>query len=92
MAEPATADQTVLIVDDDLGFVWWLGDIFSEAGCRALPALDCGDALLVAERLGVEPDVIILNPNLPGASQMLENYLQTNAHLKIVLIGPHPRR
>jgi hypothetical protein len=88
MAEPPTADQTVLIVDDDLGFVCWLGDIFKEAGCRALPALDCDAAVVVAERLGVEPDVIILNSSLPGASQMLESYLQKNPHLKIVTIGP----
>jgi hypothetical protein len=88
MAEPATADPTVLIVDDDLGFVWWLGDIFNEAGCRALPALDCGGAVVVAKRLGVEPDVIILNPSLPGVSQMLETYLLANPHVKIVTIGP----
>jgi hypothetical protein len=25
---------TVLIVDGDLGFIWWLGDVFAEAGCR----------------------------------------------------------
>src|SRR3989442_1016104 len=30
----------VLIVDDDLGFVCWLGDILAEAGYQSVPASD----------------------------------------------------
>ena len=92
MAGEANVAQTVIIVDDDLGFVWWLGEIFNDAGCRALPALACGDAVVLAKRLGVEPDLIILNPSLRGASKMLKNYVQTNPHLKIVTIGPPLKR
>jgi hypothetical protein len=88
MADPAAATRTVLIVDDDLGFVWWLGDIFNEAGCRVLPALDCAEAVMLANRLGVEPDLIILNPSLDGASKLLEDYIRTKPALKIVTIGP----
>ena len=88
MAEEAQGAQTVLIVDDDLGFVWWLGDIFIEVGGRALPALNCGEAVVLTKRFGVEPDLIILNPSLPGASKMLQSYVQTKPHLKIVTIGP----
>jgi len=47
--------MTVWIVDDDLGFVWWLGDIFSEVGCRALPALSCKDAVALMNEFGIEP-------------------------------------
>src|SRR5260370_28299368 len=58
--------MTVWIVDSDLGFVWWVGDIFREVGCRALPALSCKDAVALMKELGIEPDLIVLNPNLPG--------------------------
>jgi hypothetical protein len=92
MADETNVAQRVMIVDDDLGFVWWLGEIFSDAGCRALPALSCGDAVVLAKRLGFEPDLIILNPNLRGASKMLKNYVQTNPLLKIVTIGPPLKR
>src|SRR5579864_7603483 len=51
MADEGTAAMTVLIVDDDLGFVWWLGDIFNEAGARCVPALSCGAAMVLTKRL-----------------------------------------
>jgi hypothetical protein len=92
MAEEAQRAQTVLIVDDDLGFVWWLGDIFTEVGGRALPALSCDEAVVLTKRFGVEPDLIILNPSLPGASKMLQNYVQKKPHLKIVTLGPPSKK
>lgn len=88
MAVQAPTTLTVLIIDDDLGFVCWLGDIFAEAGCRALPALSCGEAVVLTKRLGVEPDLIILNPRLDGAANMLQNYIQTKRNFTIVTIGP----
>jgi hypothetical protein len=87
MADEATAVQTVLIVDNDLGFVWWLGDIFNEAGARCVPALSCGDARMLTNRLGIEHDLIVLNPSLDGAAKLLQNGIQANPHLKIVTIG-----
>ena len=88
MAVQAPTTLTVLIIDDDLGFVCWLGDIFAEAGCRALPALSCGEAVVLTKRLGVEPDLIILNASFAGAAKLLQNYIQTKPHLKIVTFGP----
>ena len=88
MADEATAAQMVLIVDDDLGLVCWLGDILNETGSRSIPALSCGEATVLIKRLGIEPDLIILNSSLDGASKLLENCIQTKRHLKIVTIGP----
>ena len=88
MADEATAAQMVLIVDDDLGLVCWLGDILNEAGARSVPALSCGEAAVLIERLAIEPDLIILNFSLKGASKLLENCIQRNRHLKVVTIGP----
>jgi hypothetical protein len=88
MADEATAAQMVLIVDDDLGLVCWLGDLLNEAGARSVPALSCGEATVLLKRLGIEADLIILNSSLDGASKLLENCIQSNRHLKIVTIGP----
>jgi hypothetical protein len=52
MADQVAAAQTVLIVDDDLGFVCWLGELFTEPGCRPLPGLSCGEATAVTKQLG----------------------------------------
>ena len=78
---------TVWLVDDDLGFVYWLGSIFTEAGCRALPALSCREAVALMKRLGIEPDLIVLNPHLPGVDRMLQGRVR---HPKIVTIGAPP--
>jgi DNA-binding NtrC family response regulator len=91
MGGKATTAQTILIVDDDIGFVWWLGDILNEVGCRVLPALACGEAVLLTRQLGIEPDLIIVNPSLAGAPQMLQFFIHIKPHLKIVTIGASSR-
>lgn len=80
----------IWIVDDDLGFVWWLGEIFTQAGCRALPALSCAEAAALMKKLGIEPDLIVLNLDLPGIADLLHYVQRTRRHVKIVGIGPPP--
>jgi ActR/RegA family two-component response regulator len=87
MSDQASAAQTVLIVDDDIGFVWWLGDILNEAGCKALPALTSEEAIDITKRLGLQPDLIIFNPTLAEAGRVLQIFLQAKPDLKIVTIG-----
>jgi hypothetical protein len=84
-------EPTVWIVDDDLGFVCWLGDIFTEAGFRALPALNCLEGVALVKRMGIEPDLILLNPHLPGVARMLQGRMRAKRHAKIVTIGAPPK-
>jgi hypothetical protein len=81
------APTTVWIVDDDLGFVWWLGEIFTEAGCRALPALSCEQAVSLNKSLDVGIDLLVLNPSLPGVIGMLQILRSVHPNFKIALIG-----
>jgi DNA-binding NtrC family response regulator len=81
------AATTVWIVDDDLGFVWWLGEIFTEAGCRTLPALSCEQALALIKSLDVGIDLLVVNPQLPGITKMLKILSRAHPNLKIVAIG-----
>lgn len=76
----------MLILDDDLGFVWWLGEIFTELGYGAVPAPSCPQALSMIEALDLSVDLAILNPELPGISPMIRAI--EHAHpAKIVMIG-----
>lgn len=84
------APTTVWIVDDDLGFVWWLGEIFTEAGCRALPALSCEQAVSLMKQLDVGIDLLVLNPQLPGVIRMLQMLRGADANFKVVAIGKIP--
>lgn len=81
------AATTVWIVDNDLGFVWWLGELFTEAGCRALPALSCEQAMSFMKSLKVGIDLLVVNPQLPGVTDMLQGFQRTHPNLKIVAVG-----
>jgi DNA-binding NtrC family response regulator len=80
---------TILIVDDDLGFVWWLGQVLTEAGYQAVPALRCRDVAPLVEELNLHVDLVIANPDLPGASPMIRGLVRGHLALKVVLVG-HP--
>jgi hypothetical protein len=82
-------------VDHDLGFLMWLGDVFSELGCQALPALQCRQALALTKRLGLSITTLVLNPELAGAARMVAALVGVNPGLRVVLIcdaaaHPHP--
>lgn len=81
---------SVLIVDEDLGFVGWLGELFSEAGYRALPALSCRQAISLIKRFKLDVDVLAVNEGLPGVSGMIGMLRRPQRALKIVAIRDHP--
>ena len=90
MIQPPAA-TTVWIVDDDLGFVWWLGEIFTEAGCRAFPALSCAQMISLGRKLNVGIDLLVVNPQLPGVIGMLQTLGRAHHNPQIVTIGEAPQ-
>ena len=85
----ASASQSVLIVDDDLGFVFWLGELLAEAGYAAVPALDCEQAISHLKHFHVTVSAAIVNPGLEGVSRLLQNLWKANQQLRIVVV-PEP--
>jgi len=77
---------TVLIVDDDIGFVLWVGRLLADAGCEAVPALSCQHALTRVSQLNFNVDLAIVNSGLPMVSQMLQSLGDANSQLRIVFI------
>ena len=86
MTQPPAA-TTVWIVDNDLGFVWWLGEVFTEAGCRALPALSSEQAISLMKKLDVGIDLLVVNPQLSGVGGLVHGLTRAHPKLKIVAIG-----
>jgi DNA-binding NtrC family response regulator len=78
----------VLIVDEDLGFVWWLGQIFSQAGCQVVPTLGSDQTLSLARELNLKVDVIVVNPELSGISELIQA-LSATRRPKVVAIRNH---
>ncbi len=87
MTEPPGA-PTILIADEDVGFLWWLGDLFHELGYRSLPALSCSEALALVRTSGRQVDLLLINPGLKGAARLIQT-LERVRPLKVVFIrGP----
>lgn len=77
----------VLIVDQDLGFLLWLGELFVEAGCHALPALNCSQALATTRNFHLRVDLLVVDPALFGITRLIESLNQPGAILRVVLMG-----
>ena len=78
--------QTVLIVDEDLGFVWWLGQVLAEIGHQSVPALDSRQALAHIRQFKLSVDVVIVHPATPGAANLLRTLGRANKQLRIIAI------
>jgi hypothetical protein len=75
-----------LIVDNDLGFLMWLGELLSELGCQAVPALHCRQALHLSKRFELPITILLLDPELPGAARMVKLLTTANPGVRVALI------
>ena len=81
-----SCSKVALIIDHDLGFLMWLGEIFSELGCQAFPALGCRQALALAVRWKLPITTLVVNPELRGARRAAQALMATNPEWRVVLI------
>jgi PleD family two-component response regulator len=82
-----SSGPTVLIVDDDLGFISWLGAIIHEVGYRPVPALCARQALSLVEEFSLNVAVVVLNPELEGIRTLIRTLNQAQSRLvKVILI------
>jgi hypothetical protein len=77
----------VLIVDQDLGFVCWLGELLAQAGCRAVPALNSRDAVRLVADLNLPIDVAIVDPGLGGVGEAIKTLRGQYPSLRTIAIG-----
>ena len=78
--------KTVLIVDPELGFVFWLGQALDRAGYQALPAKSCEDAADLLKQLNVEIHLLIVGHSLPGAAAFTDALRRGQGHLKVIAV------
>ena len=83
-----TTTRNVLIVDGDLGFVFWLGRALDEAGYQALPAKSIADATALLDELSIGIDLLIVNYSLPGAAAFSETLRQSQGrNLRVIALA-----
>ena len=85
--------KNILIVDNDLGFVFWLGEVLAGANYQPWPACSVSEALPIMDRKLLIPlDLLIVNPSLPGASHLIAHSRRSQAELKVIALGSNNER
>jgi hypothetical protein len=74
----------ILVVDEDLGFIFWLGEIAEEIGCTCIPALNCWDAISFIRTFDLEIDLLIVNLTLAGVAEMIQTLTREQCPFQIV--------
>ena len=59
--------KTVLLVDDNLGFAFWLGQALDRAGYETWPARSVPAAESLLEEVPLAVDLLVINASLPRA-------------------------
>ena len=85
---PVRRRPTALIVDDDVGLLFWFGEIFARAGWNAVPALNCRQAVSLAAMWDSYIDLVVVNPALGGISEMIETLSRVHRPKVVILRDP----
>jgi DNA-binding response OmpR family regulator len=83
---PSSGVPTVLLVDEDIGFLWWLGEIFREIGFRCFPALNTADAIAIARAPSIDIALLVLEPGMLGARSVIDAF-ENKTMPKILLLA-----
>jgi len=82
--------KTVIIVDADLGFAFWLGHVLDQAGYYALPALSAGGASRLLTELGLTVDLIVINAEVGDAKSFIADSRLANPNLRVIAVLENP--
>lgn len=76
--------KTVLILDDDLRFGFWLGHLLDAAAYSALPARSVPDATLLVRQLNLKVDVLVINLALAGAIGFMAALQRSHRDVQVI--------
>ena len=84
--------QTILIVDDDLGFVVWLGHTLAAAGYLTVPLTSAQESLRIIAELDLAAiDLAIVNPAMPGMAHLIDTLRSRQQYLQVIATDPSSR-
>jgi DNA-binding NtrC family response regulator len=66
--------ERILIVDPDLGFLFWLGQTLNTAGYAALPAKGMREACALVKELSVRVDLLFVFPWMTGVDTFVNRF------------------
>ena len=80
-------NEVILLVDADLGFLFWLGRLLDGAGYQAYPARSVADALTLINQLQLTIALLILNCSLPAAELLIASQRESQRQLKVISLA-----
>lgn len=85
-------DRAILLIDTDLGFLFWLGRALDQAGYESFPARGVPNAITLLAELQLTVSLLILNCSLPGAEDFIADMrrLQKLKVISVVEYGQTP--
>lgn len=88
---PKEFPPAILITDDDLGFLVWLGLTLGGGGLVTVPATTTTQAEEVIRQMGITVSLAIVNFDLPGMPEFCQRLKSQNPSVKLIAIqGPGP--
>ena len=79
--------KNILIVEDDLGFIFWLGGALAAADYQPWPACGVSEATEFVGKAAIPVDLLIVNPSLPGVSKLVAVLRRSQGELKVIALG-----
>ncbi len=79
--------QTLLVVDDDLAFVFWLGFGLDSHGLQAVPAKNATAARALLGRIEYPLRAAIVNAALPGTARLVKDLRRHQPDLRVISLG-----
>jgi DNA-binding response OmpR family regulator len=77
---------TILILDNDLGFLFWLGQALTASHCKAFPATSITEAVSLIAQFKLKIDLLIMNPAVPGAADFMRSLRREQRHLRVAVM------
>jgi DNA-binding NtrC family response regulator len=78
--------KTVLLVDDNLGFAFWLGQALDRAGYETWPARSVPAAESLLEEVPLAVDLLVINASLPSAPAFASNLGRARTDFKVIAV------
>jgi hypothetical protein len=78
---------TILILDNDLGFAFWLGQTLTAPHCTALPALSVDEASALIGEFKLKVDFLIMNPAMPGAVEFTRALRKEQRQMRVATLA-----
>jgi CheY-like chemotaxis protein len=82
------ARTTILLVDPDLGFVFWLGQAVDSAGYHAVPAKSVRNACELIQEHNLSVDILVIDPFLPNAFAFISHLRKSHTDLHVIAAIP----